>query len=191
NPSHFPVVAIPGTPGAPPTYFIDQNGGRPARMYQYSFGVQREIVRDVVVEASYVGDRGIWWQSTAGSPAVNYNANTPQSLLADGLDITTAAARAILAAPIGSPAAGPFMNKLPYANFPLTATVAQSLRPFPQFTTAPGGLWAPLGDSWYNSLQARVMNGYRMVSMPASTLPGQSRSPTASRGKRTMFSIGV
>ncbi len=156
SPSHFPVVAIPGTPGAPPTYYIDQNGGRPARMYQYSFGVQREIVRDLAVEASYVGDRGIWWQSTAGSAAVNYNANTPQSLLADGLDITSAAARAILAAPIGSPAAGPFMDKLPYSNFPLTATVAQSLRPFPQFTTAPGGLWAPLGDSWYNSLQARV-----------------------------------
>ncbi len=68
--------------------------------------------------------------------AVNYNANTPQSLLADGLDITTASARAILAAPIGSAAAGPFQNKLPYPNFPLTATVAQSLRPFPQFTNS-------------------------------------------------------
>jgi Carboxypeptidase regulatory-like domain/TonB dependent receptor len=155
--SHYPVVAIPGTPGAPPTYYVDPNGGRPARMYQWSIGVQREIVRDLAVEASYVGDRGIWWQSTAASSAVNYNANTPQSLLADGLDITTASARAILAAPIGSPAAGPFMDQLPYSNFPLTATVAQSLRPFPQFSTAPGGLWAPLGDSWYNSLQARVM----------------------------------
>jgi hypothetical protein len=155
--SHFPVVAVPGTPGAPPTYYIDPNGGRPARMYQYSFGVQREIIRNLAVEASYVGDRGIWWQSTGASAAVNYNANTPQSLLADGLDITTASARAILAAPIGSAAAGPFMNRLPYSNFPLTATVAQSLRPFPQFTTAPGGLWAPLGDSWYNSLQVRVI----------------------------------
>jgi len=157
SPSHFPVVAVPGTPGAAPTYYTDPNGGRPARMYQYSFGVQREIIRDLLVEASYVGNRGIWWQSTGASPAVNYNANTPQSLLADGLDITTQAARNILAAPIGSTAAGPFQNKLPYPNFPLTATVAQSLRPFPQFTTAPGGLWAPLGDSWYNSLQARVI----------------------------------
>jgi hypothetical protein len=159
--SHFPVVAVPGTPGAPPTYYIDPNGGRPARMYQYSFGVQREIVRDLVAEASYVGDRGIWWASsspfsTATSLPIQYNANTPQALLADGLDITTASARAILAAPIGSPAAGPFMDKLPYSNFPLTATVAQSLRPFPQFTTSPSALWAPLGDSWYNSLQARV-----------------------------------
>jgi hypothetical protein len=160
--SHYPVVAIPGTPGAPPTYYIDQNGGRPARMYQWSFGLQREIVRNLAVEASYVGNRGIWWASsspfsTPTSLPVQYNANTAQSLLADGLDITTAAARAILAAPIGSPAAGPFMDQLPYSNFPLTATVAQSLRPFPQFTTSPSELWAPLGDSWYNSLQARVI----------------------------------
>ena len=95
----------------------------------------------------------MWLPSTG---AVNYNANTPQALLADGLDITTASARAILAAPIGSAAAGPFQNKLPYAGFPLTATVAQSLRPFPQFTTAPTALWAPLGDTWYDSLQLKV-----------------------------------
>jgi hypothetical protein len=50
-----------------------------------------------------------------------------------------------------------FQNKLPYAGFPLTATVAQSLRPFPQFTTAPSPLWAPLGDNWYNSMQLKVI----------------------------------
>ena len=94
--------------------------------------MQREIVRNLVVDAAYVGNRGVWLPSTG---AVNYNANTPQALLADGLDITQASARTILAAPIGSVAAGPFQNKLPYAGFPLTQTVAQSLRPFPQFST--------------------------------------------------------
>jgi carboxypeptidase family protein len=158
--SHYPVVPIPGTPGAPPTYWIDSNGGRPARTYQWSVGAQREIIRNLVVDASYVGNRGIWFSSYspfAFTPAVNYNANTPQALLADGLDITTASARAILAAPIGTAAAGPFFDKLPYAGFPLTATVAQSLRPFPQFTNAPIPLWAPLGDNWYDSLQVRVI----------------------------------
>ncbi|HEY4359770.1 MAG TPA: TonB-dependent receptor [Bryobacteraceae bacterium] len=154
SPSHFPVVAVPGTPGASPTYWIDPNGGRPSRSFQWSMGVQREIVRNLVLEASYVGNRGMWWPTPAG---LNYNANTPQSLLAAGLDITTASARAILAAPIGSTAAGPFQNKLPYTGFPLTATVAQSLRPFPQFTNAPTAEWAPLGDSWYNSLQIRAI----------------------------------
>lgn len=153
NPSHFPVVAFPGTPGSAPTYWIDSNGGRPSRSYQWSVGVQREIVRDLVVEAAFVGNRGIWWPS---STAVNYNANTPQALLANGLDITQASARAILAAPISSAAAGPFQNKLPYSGFPGTSTVAQSLRPYPQFTNAPSPLWAPLGDTWYDSLQLKV-----------------------------------
>lgn len=151
--SHYPVVAVPGTPGAAPGYWIDSNGGRPSRSTQWSVGVQREITPNLTVEANYVGNRGVWWPvSTAGA---NFNANTPQSLLADGLDITTAAARAILAAPIGSAAAGPFQDKLPYPGFPLTATVAQSLRPFPQFTNSPVAEWAPLGDTWYDALQIR------------------------------------
>ena len=134
-------------------YQIDPNAGRPSRSYQWSIGVQREIFKDLVVDASYVGNRGIWWPT---STPVNYNALTAQDLLNDGLDITTLAARNILNAQIGSAAAGPFQGKLPYANFPLTATVAQSLRPFPQFTTAAQALWAPLGDTWYNSLQLKV-----------------------------------
>jgi hypothetical protein len=154
SPSHFPVVPIAGTPGSAPGQWIDPNAGYPSKSYQWSVGVQREIIRNLAVNASYVGNRGVWLPSTG---AVNYNANTPQALLADGLDITTASARAILAAPIGSAAAGPFFDKLPYAGFPLTATVAQALRPFPQFNTAPTALWAPLGDNWYESLQLRVI----------------------------------
>jgi hypothetical protein len=153
NASHYPVVAVPGTPGAPVGEWIDKNGGRPSRSYQWSVGVQREIIRNLVAEAAFVGNRGIWWPTTGG---LNYNANTPQALLADGLDITQASARTILTAPIGTAAAGPFMDKLPYSNFPLTATVAQALRPYPQFSTAPPPLWAPLGDNWYDSLQAKV-----------------------------------
>jgi hypothetical protein len=151
--SYFPVTALPGTPGPAPMYQIDPNAGRPSRSYQWSIGVQREIFKDLVVDVSYVGNRGIWWPTPA---PVNYNALTAQDLLNDGLDITKLADRNILNAQIGTAAAGKFQNKLPYANFPLTATVAQSLRPFPQFTTAPTALWAPLGDTWYNSLQLKV-----------------------------------
>jgi hypothetical protein len=154
NPSNFPVVTVPGTPGSAPPYWLDRNAGYPSKSYQYSFGIQREIFRNLLADIAYVGNRGAWLPS---SGAINYNANTPQSLLAAGLDITQASARAILSAPIGSAAAGPFQNKLPYAGFPTTSTVAQSLRPFPQFTTAPSPLWAPLGDNWYNSMQLRVI----------------------------------
>jgi hypothetical protein len=154
NPSNFPITAVPGTPGAAPGVWIDKNAGYPSKSYQWSFGVQREIARNLVVDVAYVGNRGVWLPS---SGAVNYNANTPQSLLADGIDITTSAGRAILNAPIGSVAAGPFQNRLPYPDFPLTSTVAQSLRPYPQFTTAPSPLWAPLGDNWYDALQLKVI----------------------------------
>ena len=106
---------------------VDQNSGRPARQIQWSAGLQREIGRDLVVEAAYVGNRGAWWLSSALD---NYNALTPQLLLSQyGLDVNSAADRAILTAAIGSAAAGRFQNKLPYAGFPSTAGVAQALRP--------------------------------------------------------------
>jgi hypothetical protein len=143
---------LPGLAG-PPVY-IDPNAGRPARQYEWSIGLQREIVRDLLVEATYVGNRGIWWP--AGILA-NYNANTPDQLKAYGLDITNAADRAILNAPLNSPTAGRFQNKLPYAGFPATATVAQSLRPFPQFSSGLTPTWAPLGNTWYDSLQVKAI----------------------------------
>ena len=157
NPSHYPVVPVAGTPGSAPGSWIDPHAGYPSKTYQWSVGVEREIIRNLVVNAAYVGNRGVWLPSTG---AVNYNANTPQALLADGLDITQASARTILASPIGTAAAGPFFDKLPYAGFPLTATVAQSLRPYPQFNTAPAALWAPLGDTWYDGLQLRVVKRF-------------------------------
>ena len=45
---------------------------------------------------------------------------------------------------------------LPYPGYPLGQTVAQSLRPYPQYSSSLVPMWAPLGDSWYDSLQAKV-----------------------------------
>ena len=136
-----------------PTSVVDQNAGRPARQIQWSVGLQRELTRNTVVEASYVGNRGAWWLSPVLN---NYNALSVNTLQAAGLNINDAADRAILRAQIGSTQAGRFQNKLPYAGFPLTSTVAQSLRPFPQFTSGLSPLWAPQGRTWYDSLQAKV-----------------------------------
>ena len=66
DPSHFPVVPIAGTPGAAPGAWIDPNAGYPSKSYQWSVGVQREIVRNLVVEAAYVGNRGVWLPSHRG-----------------------------------------------------------------------------------------------------------------------------
>ena len=138
-------------PDTGPQYY-DQNAGRPARQYQWSISVQREMARDLVVQASYIGNRGIWWPTYAGQPLTDYNFLSSDILNHYGLSLNNPADLATILAPIGSAAAGRFQNQLPFAGFPLSATVAQSLRPFPQFTTI-GLVNPPLGDTWYNSLQ--------------------------------------
>jgi hypothetical protein len=146
----YPIGGVVPGPGP---QFYDPNAGRPARQYQWSFSAQREIARNLVAQVSYIGNRGIWWPTYVGSPLTNYNYLSTSILAANGLSLSNPADLATLLAPIGSAAAGRFQNKLPFAGFPLTATVAQSLRPYPQFTTI-ALVSPPLGDSWYNSLQA-------------------------------------
>jgi hypothetical protein len=136
-----------------PTSMVDQNAGRPARQIQWSVGLQRAVTNNTLVDVSYVGNRGAWWLSPVLD---NYNALSVNALQAAGLDINSSADRAILRAQIGSTQAGRFRNQLPYPGFPLTSTVAQSLRPFPQFTSGLAPLWAPQGRTWYDSLQAKV-----------------------------------
>jgi len=151
----YPVLNAPF--GAGPAQTYDQNSGRPARQYQWSIGVQREIVRNLVVEASYVANRGIWWTNNT---LVNYNYLSTALLSSYGLSLNNPSDLTILNATLSSPAAGRFQNKLPYSGFPVTSTVAQSLRPFPQFNSGLTGLASPLGNSWYDSLQLKVTKRY-------------------------------
>jgi hypothetical protein len=155
SPGAFPAPTNPGGLNAPPVV-VDQNGARPARTLQWSAGLQREIFRNLVLDAAYVGNRGVWWPSTTLD---SYDTITPQILAQFGLDPNSATDRAILTAPLGSPLAGRFQGKIPYAGFPLTATVLQSLRPQPQWTPSAltmSPLWAPLGKTWYDSLQVKA-----------------------------------
>jgi hypothetical protein len=151
----YPVLNAPF--GAGPAQTYDQNSGRPARQYQWSIGGQREIVRNLVVEASYVANRGIWWTNNT---LVNYNYLSTALLSSYGLSLNNPSDLTILNATLSSPAAGRFQNKLPYSGFPVTSTVAQSLRPFPQFNSGLTGLASPLGNSWYDSLQLKVTKRY-------------------------------
>ncbi len=150
DPGQFP---LPGTISAPKVY-LDQNAGRPARQVQWSIGLQREIGRNLAVEAAYVGNRGVWWSAPA---LIDVNALTIDRITAAGLDINNAADRTLLAAPLNSATSVQrgFNTKLPYSGFPTGSTVAQSLRPFPQFGSVQS-LWSPLGKTWYDSLQAKV-----------------------------------
>jgi hypothetical protein len=149
NPSQFPNV--PGQIGTAPS-LVDPNAGRPPRQIQWSVGIQREIMRDLVVEASYVGNRGAWWP--ANGFAV-YNAVTPAILAAHGLSLNNPANVALLGDTMTNPQVIQAGFTVPYASFPSSSTLAQALRPFPQFGNI-SGMYAPLGDTWYNALQAKA-----------------------------------
>src|SRR5215468_6961 len=136
----------------------DRSGGRPGRVNQWNIAVQREFFRNFVVEAAYVGNRGVWLEA---DDLVNVNAINPARLLALGLDLNNPTDRALLGTPLKdlSPAAAQRFPA-PYPSFPLTATVMQSLRPFPQFNDRLAVRWAPLGNNWYDSLQVKLTKRY-------------------------------
>jgi len=153
NPGLLPQA---GTITSPP-YYQDRNGGRPPRINQWNIGVQRELFTNLVLETAYVGNRGVW---LTGDNLLDFNALTPQRIASFGLNINNAADRTLLTSTMSSAtAAARGFNKLPYAGFPATLTVAQSLRPYPQFGTIPVH-YAPLGNTWYDGLQSKLTKRY-------------------------------
>jgi hypothetical protein len=137
---------------SPPT-LTDRNGGRPPRLFQWSIGLQREIMKDLVVEANYVGNRGAWFEANS---LIDLNAISIERLKSFGLDITNAADRTLLTSRLDSATAiNRGFGNVPYSTFSKANTVAQSLRPYPQFSGIPVR-WAPLGNTWYDSLQAKA-----------------------------------
>ena len=157
------VVAGGGIQGAPA--LVDRNMGRPSRVLQWNVSLQREVVRDLIVEAAFVGNVGVWldngssqgFSNASVGNLINYDAVSPAVLAAHGLgDLTDANTRSLLSSTITSAAAVAAGFKKPYANFPDSGSVLQSLRPFPQYSGI-GQFEAPLGKSWYDSLQVKVV----------------------------------
>jgi len=141
----------PGQINSPPA-LVDINGGHPPRINNWVINIQREVARNLLVEIAYVGNRGVWYEANG---LVDINANTPERLRSFGLDAAKAEDRAVLTSRLNSSLAQSRGFRPPYAGFPLTATVAQSLRPYPQFGTVGIDL-APLGNTWYDSLQVKA-----------------------------------
>lgn len=147
-----PVGAVIAMPS-----LLDPNAGRPARLLQWNIGLQREINRNLVVEANYVANRGAWWTANGLGTlnAVNqdrlkamgfndFTSSTESALLTGLVQNLTAAQRTTLA--------GRGITGLPYGNFPGNQLVRQSLVDYPQYTGS-GLSGAPLGNTWYDSLQ--------------------------------------
>jgi len=157
NPGIYPIPG--GGALSSPPYLIDNNGGRPPRINQWNISLQRQITPNLVLEGAYVGNRSVW-NTGAGEWAnanvlVDFNALTPQRIRSFGLDITKPADWNLLTSPMNSPQVLAAGFKLPYAGFPTSLTLAQALRPFPQFGYIPD-TWAPLGNGWYDALQTKL-----------------------------------
>ena len=131
---------------------LDPSAGRPPRQNQWSIGIQHEIMPGLAIEAAYVANRGVWWQAPT---LVDVNAITPAILKAKGIDISSAADQSLLLSALSSTAAQARGFKAPYTGFGLNQTVAQSIRPFPQFANIPVS-GNPMGKTWYDSLQTKL-----------------------------------
>jgi hypothetical protein len=149
---------IPKPPGYQPPPFLSPgigNGlsvdylgptyGKAPRIYNWSFSVQREVKR-FLIEVEYSGNRGHGLNST-----VDLNQVNPSYLYlgAQGLLQKTIADPAVVAAGF----------KKPYPNFPDNGTLAQSLRPYPQFLN----VWSRnsgQGKTWYEAGTVKVIRRF-------------------------------
>ncbi len=132
--------------------FLDPNAGRPPRQNQWSIGIQHEFSTNLSLDVAYVGNRGVWWQAPS---LQDLNAITPQILAANGLNIANPADQTLLTTPLSRQT----RFGAPYAGFSSNNSVAQSLRPYPQFGNIPVS-GDPLGKTWYDSLQSTVTKRY-------------------------------
>ena len=150
------IVPFAGQLNAPP-YWIDPQAGRPPRINQWNIGMQRSLTPDLVLDAAYVGNRAVWLQATNLD---DINGLTTQRLSQAGLTLGNPFDDSLLTSTFASgiPQANGFA--VPYAGFPLSSTLAQALRPFPQFTNIKIE-WDPRGNAWYDSLQAKLTQRFK------------------------------
>jgi hypothetical protein len=159
----FPVNV--GGQLVPDSPFINiDRSSRPGRVMTWSLGLQREILRNLVAEASYVGNRGVWFTAPE-LDLTDYNSLTPQVLASHGININNPADQQLLLTPISDPAV---IQRFPglanpnnvYKGFPSDQPLNQVFRSAPQFVGVPPFLGPPLGATWYDALQVKVTKRY-------------------------------
>lgn len=123
------------------------NYGMAPRIYNWSFTLQQEL-KNFLFEAAYDGNRGYRLNSTV------YMNQLPTSYLSLG---------SLLGKNINDPAVAAAGYKEPFAGFAAgwkgAATLAQALRPFPQYGTVVD-INAGIGRTWYDSLQTKVQRKF-------------------------------
>jgi hypothetical protein len=113
--------------------------GKAPRIYNWGVNLQREMAK-FLVEVDYSGNRGYRLNST-----IDLNQVNPSYLFLGPLLGQSITAPAVVAAGY----------KKPYASFPDNGTLAQALRPFPQFLN----VWSRnsgQGQTWYDAATVKV-----------------------------------
>ncbi len=123
--------------------YINPGANKPGYASSWTFNIQRELPTNILVDVGYVGQRG----SALPAGLENLNQVDFKYLSLGGLLLQSATSSAAVAAGI----------PLPYPGF--TGSVAQALRPYPQFTGI-RDLFQPIGWSTYHSVQLRGQKRY-------------------------------
>jgi hypothetical protein len=137
--------------------FMGPTFGKAPRIYNWSINLQREIAK-FLVEMDYAEVRGHSLNST-----VDLNQVNPSYLYLGSL----------LQQPIASPAVVAAGFTKPYANFPSTGSLAQALRPFPQFLN----VWSRnsgQGQTWYDAATFKMHRRFGAWQFSASYVRSKS-----------------
>ena len=131
-----------------PTY-VAPDYGRPGMVENWTFEVERQLSADLILSVGYIGSHGTHLRSLLGQ----VNALNPK-YFAMGNTLNT------LVTDPSSPVAAPFTNFV--SLYGGSATVAQALRPFPQYMNIDSDCCLEnLGTSTYNALLAKLERRFR------------------------------
>ncbi len=147
-PFRSPITDLGGT-----TYYWQQlDSGRPPEFYSWNFDLQHQLPYNIVASAAYSGTRGVHLSSFI----LNINQMDPKYYWQYGRDLLNAS--------ITSPAAIAAGIPMPYAGF--TGSVAQALKPFPQWGDVQTSGWQPAsigeraGNSTYHAMVLKLDKRY-------------------------------
>lgn len=163
DPGRLPTRSTLGLPPESP-FSMYHPASRPGRITQWSVGIQHELVRNLVIEATYVGNRGAWFYSPL-MDTMAMNTLGQGQLARYGMNIANASDRALLGQNI---ATGGVPNALaaakgifkPYTGFPDTQQVGQAIRPVSQWNVVNPYLGPNRGNTWYDALQFQATKRY-------------------------------
>jgi hypothetical protein len=143
--------------GANAPYYNGRNAITPSGELTYAFNIQRQLTGSILAEVGYLSTLA----SNIQSSLLAFNQLDYRELPAN-LSPFTAAGRTLLNSQVGSAAANTAGIRAPWAGFNTLwgsgATVAQALRPFPQYSTIDtiNGQGDRIGHSTYHALQVKV-----------------------------------